>query len=177
MRRALKGHSKDHQVNDSPVTARQESVLNGMINRIRRHSTLGLKEKSDKPLIVVCTKFDAWSRMIESLPVPWTFSAKHNSCLLNLTKIEQVSKQVEKILENHCPEVVAASQSLSNNVLFIPVSATGTAPVKAPQTGDYMLHTDKIDPVWCEVPLLVAMAYRAPKLITAARSSKDPKTA
>ena len=177
MRRALKGHSKDHQVNDSPVTARQESVLNEMINRIRRHSTLGLKEKSDKPLIVVCTKFDAWSRMIESLPVPWTFSAKHNSCLLNLTKIEQVSKQVEKILENHCPEVVAASQSLSNNVLFIPVSATGTAPVKAPQTGDYMIHTDKIDPVWCEVPLLVAMAYRAPKLITAARSSKDPKTA
>lgn len=174
IRRELKGASSDHQVVDGPVTARQESVLNEMVNRIRRHSGIGMKEKSAKPLMVVCTKFDAWSALLGELPPPWEFSKKLNTCLLNMTNIEAVSNRLKRILQTHCPEVVAASQSLSNCVYFLPLSATGTSPVKDEKNNDYMIRTDMIDPIWCEVPLLLAMAHRAPRLVLSGRSKSRP---
>ena len=171
IRKELKDKSDDHQVVEGPVTARQESVLNEMVNRIRRHSTMGLKEKSDKPLIVVCTKYDAWAKLLGELPDPWGVSARSKCGVLDLSKIEAVSSRLEKILQEFCPEVVAASQSISSNVFYVPVSATGTAPVKDSITGDYMIRTDQIAPVWCEVPVLLALAFRAPKLVKAGRST------
>lgn len=169
-RNELKGRSPDHQVNKGPVTARQESVLNEMVNRIRRHSSLGLKEKSDRPLIIVCTKYDAWESLLEPLPSPWSFSKRKNCNLLNMERVEKVSKELTEIMQRLCPEVVAASHSISDRVYFIPVSATGTAPVKDPTTGDYMIPTADIAPVWCEVPVLLALAHRAPKLVSAGRA-------
>ena len=174
LRRELKGKSTDHQIVEGSVTARQESVLNEMVNRIRKHSSMGLKERSKKPLIIACTKFDAWSELIGDLPSPWVFSKKNNSYLLNLTKIDEISDKLKNLLQKFCPEVVAASQSISSCVYFVPVSATGVSPVKDPGSGDYMIPTDKIAPVWCEVPLLIAMAYRAPKLIKGGRTSSKP---
>jgi hypothetical protein len=170
IRRALKGQSKDYQVVDGPVTARQESVLNEMVNRIRRHSGVGMKNKSDKPLMVACTKFDAWQKLLGDLPSPWEYSKKHSTCLLNMTNIENASKRLEKLLQSHCPEVVAAAKSISSCVYFLPLSATGTAPVKDTKTNDYMIRTDLIDPIWCEVPMLLAMAYRAPNLVFSGRA-------
>ena len=169
-RRELIGKSHDHQVVEGPVTARQESVLNEMINRIRRHSSMGLKEKSNKPLIVVCTKFDAWSTLLGELPSPWGQTSNSGKGVLNISRVEQVSDRLRSILQAHCPEVVAAAQSISSRVYFVPVSATGTAPVKDPKTGDYMIRTDMIDPQWCEVPVLLAMAHRAPKLVFSGRT-------
>lgn len=173
IRKALVGKSSDHQITDSPVTARQETVLNEMINRIRRHSTMGLKEKSEKPLIVVCTKYDAWSSLIGDLPNPWSSSSRSTSKLLNMPRIEHVSNQLKTVLQKYCPELVAASQSISDLVYFIPVSATGTAPVKDPIKGDYRIRTDLIDPIWCEVPILLALAHRAPKLVRLGRVSSS----
>ena len=170
-RRALKGKSNDHQVNESPVTARQESVLNEMINRIRKHSDLGLKDKTNRPLIVVCTKFDAWENLFGELPSPWLKSSKTGTHVLNMDQIELVSDKLKEVLNQLCPELVSASQSISDLVYFIPVSATGDAPVKDPRSGDYRVRADFIKPVWCEVPVLLAMAHRAPKLVKAARTS------
>ena len=170
-RRALKGKSEDHQVNESPVTARQESVLNEMINRIRKHSDLGLKDKTNRPLIIVCTKFDAWENLFGELPSPWLKSTKTGSHVLNMDQIELVSDKLKEILNQLCPELVSASQSISDLVYFIPVSATGDAPVKDPRSGDYRVRADFIKPVWCEIPVLLAMAHRAPKLVKAARTS------
>ena len=169
-RRALAGKSDDHQVTNAPVTARQESVLNEMINRIRRHGDMGLKDRSKKPLVIVCTKFDAWSKLLGELPKPWVKNSSSGKCALNLTKIEEISGQLKKLLQKLCPEVVAASQSISSQVYFVPVSATGVSPAKDPTTGDYMIPTDQIKPVWCEVPVLIALAHRAPKLVFAGRA-------
>lgn len=168
-RRALAGKSNDHQVNESPVTARQESVLNEMINRIRKHSDLGLKDKTNRPLIVVCTKFDAWEKLFGDLPDPLLHSAQAGCSVLDMDLIDEVSEKLKNILDELCPEVVSASQSISDLVYFIPVSATGDSPVKDPQSGDYRIRADFIEPRWCEVPVLLAMAHRAPKLVKAAR--------
>ena len=170
-RRALAGKSSDHQVTEGLVTARQESVLNEMINRIRRHSNMGIKDRSNKPLIVVCTKFDAWSSLLNELPKPWGKTAGSGKTVLNLSKIEKVSEELKQLLKEHCPEVVAASQSISSQVYFVPVSATGVSPEKESTTGDYMIPTDQINPQWCEVPVLIAMAHRAPKLVFGGRAA------
>lgn len=166
-RRALAGKTKDHQVTESPVTARQESVLNEMINRIRRHSQMGLKDRSNKPLIVACTKLDAWGELLGELPTPWGKSSRSGKTVLNLSKVEEVSDRLKKILSEHCPEVVAASQSISSQVYFVPVSATGVSPN---QKGE--IPTDQVDPKWCEVPVLIAMAHRTPKLVFGGKTAK-----
>ena len=171
IRGLLKGKSSDFQFNDSPVTSRQETVLNEMVVRIRKHSEMGLKDQSEKPLIVVCTKFDAWSSLIKPLPSPWALSKKISTNVLNLTNIEQVSSEVRGLLEEHCPEVVSSAEAISSNVYFVPVSATGCTPVLDETHGDYRIRTDKIDPIWCEVPVLLALAHRAPKLVKVARTS------
>jgi hypothetical protein len=170
-RRLLKGKSDDYQVNESPVTARQESVLNEMINRIRRHSNLGLKDRSSKPLIVACTKFDAWSKLFPRLPQPWGYSKTNKCGILDLRKIKRVSDKLKSLLHETCPEVVNASQSISKNVYYIPVSATGVSPKKDSKTGDYLVPTSSISPIWCEVPLLIALAHRAPDLVKAGQLS------
>ncbi len=169
LRSALAGKTDDHQVTESPVTSRQEVILNEMINRIRRYSQLGRQGTTDKPLIVVCTKFDAMRSAMDmdNMPSPWLKTSKGKT-VLDISTIKRVSNKIRKLLDKYCPELVAASDSVSKNVFFVPVSATGTSPEKDPETGDYMMRTDQLKPSWCEVPVMLMMALRAPSLIPAA---------
>ena len=175
LRGLLKGKSADFQFNDSPVTARQETVLNEMVVRIRKHSEMGLKDQSDKPLIVVCTKFDAWSSLMKPLPNPWALPKDEKTHVLNLSNIQKVSSELRSLLYEHSPEVVSSAEAISSQVYFVPVSATGCTPVRDETHGDYRIRTDSIAPLWCEVPVLLALAHRAPKLIRVARASASRK--
>jgi len=80
-----------------------------------------MKKKSNKPLIIACTKFDSWRSLLDiELPDPWTkVDASH---ALNITLVERVSSQLQSVLMQFCPEVVASAQALSSNVYFVPVS-------------------------------------------------------
>ena len=169
-RKLLAGKSDDVQVKESLVTHRQDQALVEMVNRIRRHSHLGLKDKSTKPLIVVCTKFDAWSALFSELPKPWGKSAGSGKTILNLSNIEKVSNELKELLQTHCPEVVAAAQSISENVYFVPVSASGVSPSQV-EVG-YFIPVAQIDPQWCEVPFLITAAHRTPKLVFRGRAEK-----
>lgn len=170
IRKAVKGKTNDYQMIESPVTARQESVLNEMLNRIRRHSGLGPKDQVTKPLIIVCTKFDAWSCLLKKLPQPWVYNQKYQCHELNMDVVTSLSDRLRKLLLKYCPEIVTTAMSLSSRVFFIPVSATGVSPQLTEDGNDYMINTDEINPLWCEVPVLLAMGYRAPKLIQAVSS-------
>lgn len=174
-RETLRGNSDDYQITTGAVTARQEIVLNEMINRIRRYGQLGRKGKTDKPLIVVCTKFDAMGSLFDlaKYPSPWITINDGESCVLDFTAIHRVSGEIKDLLQKHCPELVAASEALSNKVYYIPVSATGCSPQKDPETGAFMMRTDQIKPVWCEVPFLLASALRAPSLVKAAKRREE----
>jgi hypothetical protein len=167
IRDALKGLTNDYQMTEPPVTARQEKILNEMINRIRKHSGMGFKDRSQKPLIIVCTKFDAWSKLMGELPVPWSFSKKRQIHGINLDVIQEVSRELRTVIGRYCPEFLAATEALSDNVYFVPVSATGSAPQLGPDGKTYLVNTEKIDPIWCEVPVLLALGHRAPGLIRA----------
>jgi hypothetical protein len=178
VRNELKGKSSDVQVTDNLVTARQDTVLNEMTNRIRRLTGMSSKERSDKPLIIVCTKFDAWKHLLGDIELkkPWSSSSKLGHKALNLDVVKNVSAAIRKLFARTCPEVVASSTALSTEVYFVPISATGTSPVKDPNTNAYMIPADDIKPLWCEVPLLLALSIRASKLIYSGQSKKDSES-
>lgn len=169
-RAALKKHSEDIQIQKGLVTYRQEVVLNEMVNRIRLYGKMERNQKTDKPLIVICTKFDAMGRKFDlaRLPSPWKSVDGKN--VLDLEVIDRVSRQTRKLLLEFCPEIVSVSESLSTSTWFIPVSATGTAPVFDPERNDYLMRSDQIKPVWCEVPMMLTLSQRAPHLIPVAQA-------
>jgi len=174
-RAELAGESTDHQIAESPVTARQDLVLTEMINRIRKFSNMGLKEQSKKPLVIACTKFDAWSKLLGPLSDPWRYSKSIERNVLDLSEIDRVSAALKKILQKFCPEITLAAEAISKRVYYVPVSATGTSPVKDPASGDFKIPVNKIKPIWCEVPLLLTFAFRCPKLVPAARGGRRSK--
>ncbi len=158
-REALQGSTTDFQVVNSPVTTRQDVVLNEMINRVRRTANLKSNEKSKKPLIIACTKFDAWASLVKwgKLPKWKRPPANSHRAQIDFPAIQTVSNELRRVLEQYCPEVVSLGRALTDKVLFVPVSATGQPPEKDPSTGDYMVRTATIKPIWCEVPMMLSL--------------------
>lgn len=166
-RKGIGKESNDFQVTDSPVTARQETVFHEITTRIRKHRGIEESTRTNQLLLVLCTKFDAWSSMmgVERLETPWSTIKDRNMCALDMKTITEVSKQVREVLWKYSSELVSAAEGFSDNVYYIPVSATGCAPVKDPETGYHGIRPMDIDPMWCEVPMLVALAKNAAGLV------------
>ena len=138
-------------------TVRQETVLIEAMNRIRRFGNLSLHDKLDKPLIVLINKYDAWAAKFElkRLAVPWVQrSLPSFPASLDVRKITAVSAQMRGLLQELCPEVVAAAEDLSSNVTYLPVSAFGRRVEMNSQTGVHGVRPNQLNPMWVEVPLL-----------------------
>ena len=146
------------QVRRSPV--RQESILAEMAKRIRNHQGFGVHEQQKPPLIIVLTKADAWSFLLgqpfPSTPYRKIFGTKLS--VLNFPDIEKMSVDIRKIMQQTIPEIVAAAEQLSDDVTFIPVSATGGPPTADPKTGVLGFRPRDIKPLQVELPLLYALA-------------------
>ena len=166
-RKGLGSRTKDFQVTDSPVTARQETVFHEITTRIRKHRGIEESTRTSQLLLVLCTKFDAWSSMlgVERLEHPWNQIKDRKMCALDLARIQEVSKQVREILWKYSSELVSAAEGFSNNVYYIPVSATGCSPIKDAASGVYGIRPADINPMWCEVPILLSLAKNAAGLV------------
>jgi hypothetical protein len=176
-REALRGRTEDFQVVEGPVTTRQDVVLNEMINRVRRQGKLKANEQTRRPLIIACTKYDAWGSLLkwDRLPAWKRPPANSHGGQVDYAAIQAVSNEVRSVLQRHCPEIVSLGNALTEKVLFIPVSATGQRPEKDPRSGDYMVRTSTLNPTWCEVPLIMSLylcgtgLIAGPKVESAAR--------
>ena len=176
-RRACQGKSNDVQMSDrserfcrsSPV--RQDTILQEAANRIRRETGLSSKAKHPRPLIVVVTKYDAWMSVLneELPPSPWVDGAQQGMSALRMDLIEEWSNRVREVLFELSPEIVAAAESFSDHVIYIPVSATGCGPNLAPETGALGIRPKDIQPLWAEVPLLYTLSKLTRGLISQAR--------
>ncbi len=161
-REALLPKTNDEQVRTSPLTYRQDVILNEMINRIRRDAQMKAKQKTDRPLFVVCTKFDAWAPIFSmpELP-PWYVRNGRGPAQVDLNAIRKVAVAVRDLLAQHCPEVVALANGFSDRVVFLPASATGRPPIRDPDAVDprqaYKVPVNEIRPIWCEVPLVMSL--------------------
>jgi hypothetical protein len=174
-RRACVGKSEDPQMVhrlsrlDREASVRQDTILLEAIQRVRRHAGLREDELHQRRVVVVVTKWDSWKNLLPEMSkdLPYFDLPGQPVRSLNLDRIRAVSEEVEALLRNYCPEVVAAAQGFAQDLTFIPVSATGRSPELDPATGSLGIRPRDIEPYWVEVPLLFALNYSARGLVGA----------
>ncbi len=194
-RRACQGKSQDPQMQDRAqrlqreASVRQDTILLEAAQRVRRYAGLSEQAKHTRPLIVVVTKYDCWSSLVEEgrLEPPWIAGSKGELCAMQLDVIEAMSRKLRAVLWNHCPEIVSAAESFAEQVIYIPVSATGRSPEVDPKTGSFGIRPRDINPMWAEVPLFYILSrwmeglvsYRRPGAannVTASNAAADPSS-
>lgn len=165
-RAALNGKTHDPQALTQCVTARQEIVLHEVLARIRRLKNLPQSERTNIPLILVVTKYDGWSALLEHMQLErpiWSRSDGLN--VIDMARVRTVSNRVRELLKRFSPELVSAVESFSDSAWFIPVSATGRPPDVNPETGSQGIRPCDINPVWCDIPMALVISRHAGGLI------------
>lgn len=176
-RRACQGKSNDPQMLDRARTIRQEVVLQEAADRIRRFSGLPQNAKHGRPLVVVVTKYDAWSELLplpEMAKLPWRLAKSGNLAGVNIQRVDEVSQKLRQLLWKYTPELVSAAEGLAQKVVYIPVSAVGRSPEVDPQTGMLGLRPRDIRPVWVEVPVIYALSRWMKGLIPRLKGAASP---
>ena len=137
--------------------SRQEAVLHEAAARVRRYTGLSHNARHDRPLIVVLTKCDAWSHLLDypAVPEPWIRTQTKSG--LDLDEIKRRSQEARALMLELCPEVVTAAEGFAQQVVYVPVSALGRSPVPHPETGSLAIRPRDIRPVWATVPLLYGL--------------------
>ncbi len=170
-RRACDGISSDPQMSTENsgqprASVRQDSILTEAITRTRRGASLREDQKLSGLLCVLVTKWDSWEGLLPDVSTePPYVITKEDGHVLYEDRIEETSDAVEELLRRTCPELVTAAESVSEEVIFIPVSATGTPPHRNPETGQLGIRPADIQPRWAEVPILYAIARRTRGLV------------
>jgi hypothetical protein len=150
----------------SGATARQEIVLHEMISRFRSLRGLGSSEKTECPLIVIVTKLDVWRGLTPDLDFCSPIHTRADGLsALNMNHVAKVSSQVREFVYKVTPELITSAEAFSRNVYYIPVSATGCGPVTDPVTGITGVRPRDIQPIWCDIPLVVMLSKHGQGLI------------
>ncbi len=179
VRRVLEGKVRDPQINSEARSTRQDQILTEAARRIRADRGLAPDERDTRPLIVVLTKYDAWSALVgnRELLTKWALSrGKDGIVRLNVEQIRNLSRQFRKVMQKYCPEVVAAADAFSEDVIFIPCSALGCSPVKQ-SDGQLAVNPTEVNPIWADIPLLYAIYRSIPGFIADAGRRKSQSRA
>jgi len=158
---------------DRERPVRQETILAEAGQRIRRFAGLGQNQRHPRPLIVVVTKFDAWSALLKTkeLPTPYTFTSDNALVAMRIDVIESLSEKLRTLLWQVSPELVSVAESFSSQVLYVPISATGCSPTHDSRTGALGFRPKDVQPMWAEVPLLYTMSQWMQGLVSFLKKS------
>lgn len=157
---------------------RQESVLNEAAQRIARSYRLAAKQ-ARPPLVVVVTKFDVWRSLLgdSELPAPWRWIERVGLAGVETHAVEAVSRQVRAMLLKWTPEIINTAEDLCDRVVYVPVSATGAAPVFDESRNAWGFRPASLKPMWTEVPLLYYLAKWERGIIGSTRPRRSAETA
>lgn len=144
-------------------TTRQATALVEAADRIRRYTGLPHGSRHPHPLMVVATKFDAWSSLLGG-DAKEPFVNKGTQTGLDREHVEDLSRGVKDLLEKTCSEVVHTAENFAQTVIYVPVSALGRGPVDHPVKGPAIRPAD-IKPKWVTVPLLYGLGRCVPNLV------------
>ncbi|MDR1479934.1 MAG: hypothetical protein LBJ00_13450 [Planctomycetaceae bacterium] len=165
---ACKKVVKDPQMNASlggdvrKSEVNQSTVLTEMITRIKTQSHIATNEKIKTPLIIVLTKFDAWSQLIEfpHYNNPWRQAKNYATNIYDVNCVNEYSQSLRKLLLELIPDLVGTAEAHAELVTYIAVSATGTSPEIGTPDKDgkrpLLYRPANIKPVWVEVPFFHA---------------------
>jgi hypothetical protein len=164
-RRILQGISSDPQIKDKRFD-QQATLLAEMNSRVKGLMGVDFRDKISKPLAVVVGKCDVWQEMIgrENL------KNAVNDGELDLDVIKKLSDLVRAKLLEITPAIVANAESISDNVMYFPVSSFGCSPELLgtdPASGHPILSPDphKIAPILVEIPTLWILSQMNRKLV------------
>lgn len=159
-RKILRGKSTDPQIEDRRFD-QQNTLLAEMNSRVKGLMGVDYRDKIDKPLAILVGKCDVWQDMIgrENL---------QNAVLngkLDLNIIRRISDLVRSKLLEITPSIVANAESISDNVMYFPVSAFGCSPEHLTDKNGELQYDDnghpalspdpnKIEPILVEIPIL-----------------------
>jgi hypothetical protein len=150
-------------------TSRQEMVLHEAAARVRRYAGLAQTAKHNRPLVVVATKYDVWSHLLDDpdMAEPWLHAGSMMG--LDLDRIEKRSQEVRGLMVRICPEIVNSAETFASNVIYVPVSALGKSPVLDPASQRLAIRPRDIQPVWATVPLLYGLHRWLPGIVPGLR--------
>jgi len=160
----------------APFVARQEPILQEAATRIRRYSGLRQTKKYNRPLIVVLTKCDAWSHLLEEddPPEPWR-EVKQGKTTTNRSQmpfhaldtelIERRSQAARRLMLQVCPEIVTAAEGFAEEVIYVPASAVGSQAEVDQASGLLSIRPGETKPYWVTVPYLYALCRTTSGLV------------
>lgn len=159
--------STDPQFTATGRSHRQDQILHEAANRIRTQASIGQQQKYGKPLIIVLTKLDAWGPTLwpECRDLQEAVKVVGDLAGLDVGLIEDVSKEMRKIMTEYAPEFVNAAEGFAENVYYIPSSALGRSPEEDPETGLLGVRPREVNPCWGDVPLLFLVSQTSTGLI------------
>lgn len=152
-----------NQKSDRESGVRQDIILKNAANLVRRYAGISQTEKHKKPLVVIVTKYDSWKSLLddENLEPPWKMLKDGHPAGVSLSRVEKISDRLKKLLNKFAPELVATAEEFCEDVIYIPVSATGCSPeLLVSETGQEQLkiRPKNIDPIWADVPLIYSLS-------------------
>ena len=164
-RRILSEKSSDPQFRDKRFD-QQATLLAQMNSRVKGLLGLDFRNKISKPLAVIVGKCDVWQDLIGRENLKSAVKDGH----LDLNIIKGLSDLVRAMLLEITPSIVANAESISNNVMYFPVSAFGCSPELLgtdPETGHPILSPDpkKLSPILVEIPTLWVLSQMNNNLI------------
>ncbi|MCH8830237.1 MAG: hypothetical protein IID45_11735 [Planctomycetes bacterium] len=159
--------SDDPQLHDHGWTHRQDQILVEAYNRIKTHGGLGQGVKDKRPLIVVLSKYDAWcgltgGKLLQLKHLLQKTASGRNA--LDFSYLKKNSDRIREVFMQLTPELISAAESVSDDVIYIPVSSLGHSPEVLEQ-GGYGVRPAKIRPMWVQVPMIYALSRAAPHLV------------
>lgn len=143
----------------------QDVILSTADQNVKRWIGRELAAPLDVPLVVVVAKCDAWAHLVRGGLPPFHTGRDESVSVRGFRSatVEFVSDRVRELLLQLSPAIVTAAERFSRRVCYIPVSATGCAPIidgfsdplpPATPKPRYKFRKGSIDPVWAEVPFL-----------------------
>lgn len=169
-RAACDGKSDDPQMTGAGrrtgQNIRQDSILLEAINRVRQKVGMREDEKIGATLVVLVTKWDAWRELLPGVSCDPPFGkVDPDREAIDEDLILEVSGKLRDLLGRTCPEMTAAAATVSSEVIYMPVSATGHRAEIDPSTGQLGIRPKDIKPQWAEVSLIYLLARRFHGLI------------
>lgn len=176
-RKACRGKTTDPQMEKQLWAYQQHQVLLEAAKRIRDQTRLAQNDKYSRPLVVVVTKYDAWSSLARgaALQPGWAMRRVGDSSTwgLDIERIRSVSDKIRAMLIQYAGEIVATAEGFANDVIYIPVSALGRGPEIDAKSGLLTIRPRDVAPMWAEVPMLYALHRAVPGLVSPANSASN----
>jgi hypothetical protein len=151
----------------------QDAILAEMGVRIRAISGHGIRTRVNTPLAIILGKCDVWEHLLPGEPL---IRPVRNG-RLDLARLNDNSARIRDLLLEMDPALVAIAESISNHVLFFPVSSFGHSPVPikdGPNIGKLAPDPTNLTPRMVEIPMLWVLSLIAPNWVPSIAPRQNP---